>query len=319
MLGPSFTHEMPGSATPERVIPETIEYRPSYLSSKDSSIELTAYTSSPDFTDPNATPIVALLGYGEGSAAAKQATRILSEMTGRPIIVPILNFEDTKDVDKLRESAQGQPLAVIEHINAALGRDIHSPVDIIGKSQGGAVAAQLIVYLSKQYKYPDLIRNLALISPAGYTNGYMGDNPFDRKKTVAVGLGIKNNMRMAQLSPRSLKAGRSIVSLAARDIASGRIGPKFELAYGQPNPERVKMLEKRSDDKKPTLLLAGDNDPLFKLELYNKALGNIATEAIEVMPGASHSAIIAAGDAQLESAGDWLLELDERQKSQQLK
>ena len=310
MLSPSHSKELSDPTTPERVLPETIEYRTSYLAPEDPSVEIESYVTSPDFFDPEATPIVVFLGYGEGLEAAKEATRILSEMTGRAVIAPYLNFEHTKDFDELKESASGMPLAVIEHINRALGRDLHTPVDVIGKSQGGAVAAELIVSLSEQGKYPDLVRSLALISPAGYTNQYLGNTPSERKKAAAVGLGLKNNMRVDQWSPRSLKAGRSIVGLVARDVASRRIFPKFELAYGQPNPERVNALEKRAEDKRPTILLAGDRDPLFKLENYNKALGSLASDIVEVMPRASHSAIMAAGDAQLESAGFWLTEMD---------
>jgi hypothetical protein len=308
--------EVPGPTTLERVIPETIDYRPSYLGPEDSPVEIESYVTSPDFFDPEATPIVVFLGYGEGLEAAKEATRILSEMTGRAVIAPFFNFENTKDLDELKECASGMPLAVIEHINQELGRNIHAPVDVIGKSQGGAAAAKLIVSLSEQDKYPDIVRNLALISPAGYTNQYLGDNPFARKLAAAWGLAFKNNMRIDQWIPRSLKASRSIVGLAARDITSGRIKPKFELAYGQVSPERVKALEKRSEDNKLTILLAGDRDPLFKLDNYSRALGSLASDFIEVMPGASHSAIMAAGDAQLESAGYWLIESDKNQRTQ---
>jgi hypothetical protein len=316
MLSPSLDKETSRPATLERALQYTIEFRPSYLSTEDPSVEIESYVTSPDFADPDATPIVVFLGYGEGLEAAKEATRILSEMTGRAVISPYLNFENTKDPVELKESVFGMSLVVIEHINRALGRDIHTPVDVIGKSQGGAVAAELIVSLSEKEMYPDLIRNLALISPAGYTNQYLGDTPYERKKATLVGLAFKNNMRMDQWSPRSLRAGRSIVGLAARDIASGRFGPKNELAYGSVNPERVKALEKRAEDKRPTILLAGDRDPLFRLENYYKALGTLASEVIDVMPRASHSAIMAAGDAQLESAGYWLIEMDEGQRTQ---
>ena len=237
-------------------------------------------------------------------------------MTGRPIIVPVINFDNSKDPVELLESASGMPLAVIEHINSALGTDIHSPVDVIGKSQGGAVAAELIGKLLELGEHPNLIRNYALISPAGHTNEYLGDNSSDRKKAAAIGLGIKNNMRVDQWSPRSLRAGLSIVGLVTRDVAGGRINPKFELAYGSVNQERVKVIERRLHEKKPTLLLAGDRDPLFTLENYNKVLGKMASGVVEVMPGASHSAIMAAGDAQLESAGFWLMETDESQRAE---
>ncbi|HEY4963484.1 MAG TPA: hypothetical protein VIH90_02180 [Candidatus Saccharimonadales bacterium] len=99
-----------------------------------------------------------------------------------------------------------------------------------------------------------------------------------------------------------------------RDIAGRRINPKFELAYGQTHTERVKALEKRSKDNSPTLLLAGTKD-LFKLKHYKKALGGIASDVVEVMPRASHSAIMAAGDTQLESAGYWLMEMDESRRT----
>lgn len=316
MLTPFRSQETFGIEVPERVLHETIDYRPSYLGPKDPSIEIESYITSPDFVDLDATPIVVFLGYGEGLEAAKEATRILSEMTGRAVISPYLNFENTKDPDELKESVFGMPLVVIEHMNRALGRDIHTPVDVVGKSQGGAVAAELMVGISEKKEYPDLVRNLALISPAGYTNKYLGNTPRERKKATSFGLGVKNNMRLDQWHPRSLKAGRSIAGLAIRDIASGRFWPKIELAYGQENPERVEALEKRFADKKPTILLAGNRDPLFKFKNYIMALGRIASDIVEVMPKASHSAIMAAGDAQLESAGYWLMEMDENPRAQ---
>jgi len=119
---------MPDQTMTERVMSETIEYRPSYLSPEDPSIEIESYVTSPDFFDPDATPIVVFLGYGEGSDAAKEATKIMSEMTGRPVIAPVLNLENSKNPDELKESAVGMALTVIEHINDALRLVVQLPV-----------------------------------------------------------------------------------------------------------------------------------------------------------------------------------------------
>ena len=70
---PISNFELVEPVATDRVVGHTFEYRPSYLEDDDPSIEIKAYVSTPEFSDPDATLIIVPIGFGEGLAAAKQA------------------------------------------------------------------------------------------------------------------------------------------------------------------------------------------------------------------------------------------------------
>jgi pimeloyl-ACP methyl ester carboxylesterase len=169
------------------------------------------------------------------------------------------------------------------------GLDLHTPVDLIGLSMGGPVAATFTA------RHPERVRRLGLFDTAGFSTQ-------NRQDTSLVKLPVLGEIAFAVAGSRILPAGqrddlyhpercpeivsrfyeqmhftgfkRAILSTLRAD-ALGDITPTFRQV---------------GEQRRPTLLIHGQEDTTFPVEQCARLCELIPTAELHVIPDAGHIA-----------------------------
>jgi pimeloyl-ACP methyl ester carboxylesterase len=239
-------------------------------------------------------------GFGEERRSTERAIQLLSEI-GVPtagVVLPFHILEPT--IANLHRTIIEAPVAIAETLNEQANRPTCSPVNIIGKSQGGGVA------LATAAEAPELFGALGIISPVGLTPESFGDTASQRRRNFIWRLGVVNSFTLSMnplLDPGNFTATREVLKRTLDDVRAGRLKNKLDLAFSLDLTDSVKQLA----EDHPIKIFVGEKDKVFRPNELRQSLGRIGCEDLLELTEGSHVPILNhRGAQQLTIAGNWI-------------
>jgi len=243
------------------------------------------------------------MGLGEQEASARAALTVLGGL-GIHAVAVAMPYHKVKPV-AMPLLTRGGVLRVADEL---VGDG--AAVDLLGTSRGG-----ISVTLAAA-TWPERVKAVGLMSPAGVTNELLGSTPMQRNLVMARDLGVRNTFRARD--PRLAYAQPSIVGEITTHAMRRQLFEGLHYALAPWLGKEVQQGLVAIDEANiPLRLFAASRDPFFRYEHYKTILAGLGLEHIlEETPGAHPVLLTRIGQQQLRYAGQWLLNAHETQTTE---